>query len=58
LVALQIEDLLGMTEPVNVPGTFHEYPNWQRKLCADIEEIAAREDIAAHLAEVGRARRL
>ncbi len=56
LVALQIEDLLGMTEPVNVPGTFHEYPNWQRKLCADIEEIAAREDIAAHLAEVGRAR--
>jgi 4-alpha-glucanotransferase len=56
LVALQIEDLLGMTEPVNVPGTFHEYPNWQRKLCADIEDIAAREDIAAHFAEVGRAR--
>jgi 4-alpha-glucanotransferase len=58
LVALQIEDLLGMTEPVNVPGTFHEYPNWQRKLCADIEELATRQDIAAHLAEVGRARDL
>jgi 4-alpha-glucanotransferase len=56
LVALQIEDLLGMTEPVNVPGTFHEYPNWQRKLRADIEDIAACADIAAHLAEVGRAR--
>ena len=56
LVALQIEDLLGMTEPVNVPGTFLEYPNWQRKLSADIEDIAARADITAHLAEIGRAR--
>jgi 4-alpha-glucanotransferase len=56
LVALQIEDLLGMTDPVNVPGTFHEYPNWQRKVCADIEDISARADIAAYLAEIGRAR--
>jgi 4-alpha-glucanotransferase len=56
LVALQIEDLLGMTEPVNVPGTFLEYPNWQRKLSADIEDIAARADITAYLAEIGRAR--
>jgi 4-alpha-glucanotransferase len=56
LVALQIEDLLGMTKPVNVPGTFHEYPNWQRKLCADIEDIAARGDIRGHLDDVGLAR--
>ena len=32
LVVLQLEDLLGMDEPVNVPGTLAEYPNWQRKL--------------------------
>ena len=56
LVALQIEDLLGMVEPVNVPGTHHEYPNWQRKLDADIEDIAARSDFAAQLAEINRAR--
>ena len=56
LVALQIEDLLGMAEPVNVPGTFLEYPNWQRKLTVDIEDIAAREDITAYLAEIDRAR--
>lgn len=56
MVALQIEDLLGMVDPVNVPGTHHEYPNWQRKLDADIEEIAARGDLAAQLAEIGRAR--
>ncbi len=56
LVALQIEDLLGMTLPVNVPGTDREYPNWQRKLSADVEDIAGRPGLAAHLAAVGEAR--
>jgi 4-alpha-glucanotransferase len=56
LVALQIEDLLGMIDPVNVPGTDNEYPNWQRKVCADIEEMAVRSDLAAQLAEIDRAR--
>jgi 4-alpha-glucanotransferase len=56
LVALQIEDLLGMVDPVNVPGTDSEYPNWQRKLCSDLEEMAVRGDFAAQLAEIDRAR--
>jgi 4-alpha-glucanotransferase len=56
LVALQIEDLLGMIDPVNVPGTFAEYPNWQRKLTASIEDMAARSDLAQRLAEINRAR--
>lgn len=57
LVALQLEDLLSMVDPVNVPGTDREYPNWQRKVSADLEDVAAREDLAAHLAAVDRARR-
>jgi 4-alpha-glucanotransferase len=57
LVALQIEDLLGMIDPVNVPGTDSEYPNWQRKLTANIEDITARSDFAAQFAEINRARR-
>jgi 4-alpha-glucanotransferase len=56
LVALQIEDLLGMIDPVNVPGTFAEYPNWQRKLIASIEDMAGRSDLQARLAEINRAR--
>lgn len=35
----QIEDWLGVLKPVNVPGTFREYPNWRRKLTANIEDI-------------------
>jgi 4-alpha-glucanotransferase len=56
LAAVQIEDLLGMTEPVNVPGTDREYPNWQRKVSADIEDIAARADLAACLEQIRLAR--
>jgi 4-alpha-glucanotransferase len=56
LAAVQIEDLLGMVDPVNVPGTDREYPNWQRKLIGDIEEFAAREDLNAFLAAIARAR--
>jgi 4-alpha-glucanotransferase len=57
LVALQIEDLLGMIDPVNVPGTNTEYPNWQRKVTDDLEDIAARTDIAGRLQEINLARR-
>ncbi len=56
LVALQIEDLLGMVDPVNVPGTDREYPNWGRKLTADIEDMVTRADLDASFAAVGRAR--
>jgi 4-alpha-glucanotransferase len=56
LVAVQIEDLLGMIDPVNVPGTDSEYPNWQRKLSADIEDMTAREDFSEQFAEINRAR--
>jgi 4-alpha-glucanotransferase len=56
LVALQVEDLLGMIDPVNVPGTDREYPNWQRKLTANIEDMAQRADLDAHFAEITQAR--
>ncbi|HEX3848652.1 MAG TPA: 4-alpha-glucanotransferase [Steroidobacteraceae bacterium] len=52
LVAVQIEDLLGMIDPVNVPGTHQEYPNWQRKVTADLEDLAVREDLAAQFREL------
>lgn len=39
LLGLQPEDWLGMTSPVNVPGTVNEYPNWRRKLSVTLEEM-------------------
>jgi 4-alpha-glucanotransferase len=56
LIALQIEDLLGMVDPVNVPGTDRQYPNWQRKLSMDVEDMSVRADFDASFAEILRAR--
>jgi 4-alpha-glucanotransferase len=56
LAAIQIDDLLGLMEPVNVPGTSVEYPNWQRKLNSDLEQIAARSDLAERLRAINRMR--
>lgn len=39
LYVIQLEDVLQMDAPVNVPGTYMEYPNWQRKLSATLETI-------------------
>jgi len=39
LLSLQLEDWLQMDKPVNIPGTFHEYPNWKRKLSRNLEDI-------------------
>jgi 4-alpha-glucanotransferase len=40
LVAVQIEDLVGMPDQANVPGTVDEHPNWRRKLPIDLSEIS------------------
>ena len=40
LVAVQLEDLAGMEDQANLPGTVDQYPNWRRKLPLDIEQIA------------------
>ena len=36
---IQVEDLIGMGDPVNVPGTDTEHPNWQRKVTQDTAGI-------------------
>lgn len=56
LVSLQLEDLLGMVDPVNVPGTHAEYPNWQRKMTEPIEATVARADLREALSSVNRER--
>jgi 4-alpha-glucanotransferase len=56
LAAIQIEDLIGMEDPVNVPGTDREYPNWQRKLTEDVEDLKTRADLDGLFADLNRAR--
>lgn len=39
LLLVQLEDLLGEIEQVNLPGTIDEHPNWRRKLRLTLEAI-------------------
>ena len=39
LFAVRIEDLVGERQPVNLPGTVDEYPNWRRKLPVELEAL-------------------
>ena len=57
LFAIQLEDLLEMDEPVNVPGTSDEYPNWRRKLSKNIEDIFKEKDITILLEEITKIRK-
>ena len=57
IAMMQIEDLIGMTDPVNVPGTDTSMPNWQRKVTQDTADIFARTDVQDILAAMNSARR-
>ncbi|TCL05955.1 4-alpha-glucanotransferase [Sodalis ligni] len=56
LLGLQPEDWLDMAEPVNVPGTSDEYPNWRRKLSRSLDEIFADSSVNRLLREINRRR--
>jgi 4-alpha-glucanotransferase len=47
LLAISLEDLLGVIDQPNVPGTVDEHPNWRRRLPLPIDSIASAIDVAA-----------
>ncbi|BFT29994.1 4-alpha-glucanotransferase [Alteromonas sp. D210916BOD_24] len=57
LLSLQLEDWLEMDKPVNIPGTFDEYPNWRRKLTQNIESMFERHDINELASKLTQARK-
>jgi (1->4)-alpha-D-glucan 1-alpha-D-glucosylmutase len=36
---VQLDDLIGEDQQVNLPGTSTEYPNWRRRLSRSLKEI-------------------
>lgn len=56
LLGVQFEDLCGARAPVNIPGTWREYPNWRRRAPTSIEEAAASELWSDVLKAVARER--
>lgn len=47
LLAVSLEDLLGVIDQPNIPGTIDEHPNWRQRLPVALDKIAATIDLAA-----------
>jgi 4-alpha-glucanotransferase len=39
LVAIALDDIVGVVDQINIPGTTDEHPNWRRKLPATLENL-------------------
>jgi 4-alpha-glucanotransferase len=51
LVVVAMEDVLGLLDQPNIPGTVHEHPNWRRRLPITLEALARGKRLAG-LAEI------
>lgn len=43
IMTVQLDDVLGVAEQINMPGTTDEQPNWRRKLPLDLAALASSE---------------
>ncbi|KHL24875.1 4-alpha-glucanotransferase [Croceibacterium mercuriale] len=57
LVILPLEDLVGLDEQPNLPGTIDEHPNWRRRLPAPVPDLLASPQIASRARRIGAARK-
>jgi 4-alpha-glucanotransferase len=58
LVMIGIEDIIGIAEQINIPGTVEQHPNWRRRLPQRLDEIltsASFRRIADVMRQEGRA---
>ena len=53
LLAVQLDDVLGIVEQQNLPGTIDEHPNWRRRYPVTVEALADDPGLAAIASVVG-----
>ncbi|WP_051785834.1 4-alpha-glucanotransferase [Endozoicomonas numazuensis] len=57
ITVIQLEEVLQIESPVNIPGTSDEYPNWRRKLTDTVETIFSNQANQSFFKNVGVIRR-
>jgi len=53
LLTISLEDLLGVIDQPNIPGTVNEHPNWRQRLPVAVDGIASAIDVPALKAATG-----
>jgi 4-alpha-glucanotransferase len=54
LVIVPMEDLLGLDEQPNLPGTTDEHPNWRRRMPGETKALLDAPDVAGRIARLNR----
>ncbi|OEJ66218.1 4-alpha-glucanotransferase [Magnetovibrio blakemorei] len=47
LMMVNLEDIIGTTRQINVPGTVDQYPNWSGRIEIDIDRLSGPDQVAA-----------
>ena len=58
LAMVALEDILGVVDQINIPGTVDQYPNWRKRMPFSLEELKANRMlklVADIFAQAGRA---
>ncbi|MGX9460050.1 4-alpha-glucanotransferase [Shewanella sp. A14] len=58
LFSVQLSDLVADKHGVNIPGTWKEFPNWQRRLPMSIKQMSQSPKVQQRLNTIGSARKL
>jgi len=56
VMMVQLEDMLGLRDQANLPGTVDEHPNWRRKMPSSVDRLMGSPRAAAVLRAVSDAR--
>ena len=57
LAAIALDDVMGVRDQINMPGTIDQHPNWRRRLPIALEDLEAHnglERVARAFAQAGR----
>jgi 4-alpha-glucanotransferase len=57
LLLLPLEDMLGLDEQPNLPGTIDEHPNWRRRYPQDTATILDAPSVAARIGSLSRGKK-
>jgi 4-alpha-glucanotransferase len=56
-VLIPLEDVAGLVEQPNLPGTTDQHPNWRRRMPGTTQALLARPDIAQRVCFLNEARK-
>lgn len=56
MLSVSLDDMIGVIDQINVPGTVDSHPNWRRRLVVPIESLGELEQVRKITAVLSQSR--